>query len=274
MKVGLNQWIFPDKMSLIECFQLAKKVGADGVEVNIYLDKGEVNLETPIEKVAEVTKALKDTGIEVTSILPPQIFPNITKIEENSVQVREIIERAKKLMDITKTLGADTILLVPGGLWDGNPRYDIAYRNASHCIKKISKIAEEKKVYLAIENVWNKFLLSPLEMCQFIDQFNSEYIKAYFDVGNILLYGFPEHWIEILRKRIKRVHVKDFKRDVGNAGGFVPLLAGDINWKNVVQSFKKIGYESFLTAELPGHKFYPEYFIAETVRTIRKIIEG
>lgn len=274
MKVGINQWMFPDNMSLRDCFRLAKDAGADGIEVNIYPDKGEINLETPISMVEEVAEFVKALGLEVASVLPAQVFPNLAKIERGSEEMQVALERAVKLMDITKALGTDTILLVPGGIGDGSPRYDVAYRNASYSVGELARVAADKGVYLAVENVWNKFLLSPLEMCQFIDQFESDYIKAYFDIGNILLYGFPEHWIEILAGRIKRVHIKDFNRAAGNFAGFVPLLAGDVDWKKVIDALRAVGYDGFIISEVSRTRFYPEFWIEETVRTIRRIIAG
>jgi hexulose-6-phosphate isomerase len=105
-------------------------------------------------------------------------------------------------------------------------------------------------VAICIENVWNKFLLSPLEMRDFIDSFNSQMIGAYFDVGNVLLMGYPDQWIRILGKRIKRVHVKDFKLSVGTAEGFVDLLEGDVDFEAVKKALADVGYDGYVTAEL------------------------
>ncbi len=126
------------------------------------------------------------------------------------------------------------------------------------------------QVVIAIENVWNKFLLSPLEMRDFIDSFKSNAVGAYFDVGNVLLIGYPEQWIRILGHRIKRVHVKDFKRSVGTVEGFVDLLEGDVDFTAVKEALADIGYDGYLTAELlpftPGR---PE----KTARAMKEIFK-
>ncbi len=127
---------------------------------------------------------------------------------------------------------------------------------------------------MGIENVWNKFLLSPLEMARYIDEFDSPCVCAYYDVGNVLLFGYPEQWIRILGHRIQRVHVKDFKPAVGNYNGFVPLLAGDVNWTEVRLALQEIGYNDVLTAEIDPYASYPEQLIFDTARHIDVIIGG
>ena len=103
---------------------------------------------------------------------------------------------------------------------------------------------------IAVENVWNKFLLSPLEMREFIDNFNTSQVGVYFDVGNVLLTGYPDQWIRILGSRIKRVHIKDFKLSVGNPDGFVDLLDGDVDFEAVKQALSEINYDGYVTAEM------------------------
>ena len=143
-------------------------------------------------------------------------------------------------------LGTDTILVVPGVVNENIP-YEIAWENARLTVASVIPYAAEMGVYLAIENVWNKFLLSSREMAEFVDSFNSEWVKAYFDVGNILLYGFPQHWIIALGERIKKIHIKGFKR---NGMEWTSLLKGDVNWQAVMDAFKAIGYDGWITAEL------------------------
>lgn len=154
----------------------------------------------------------------------------------------------KVAIDTAVALECDTILVVPGVV-NEKISYETAWANARDTIISVIPYAAEKKVVLAIENVWNKFLLSSREMAEFIDSFNSEWVKAYFDVGNILLYGFPQHWIRALGARIKKVHIKGFKR-TGDQLEWTSLLTGDVNWEEVMASFKAIGYDGWITAEL------------------------
>ena len=121
--------------------------------------------------------------------------------------------------------------------------------------------------------MWNKFLLSPMEMADFIDKVGSDYVGSYFDVGNVVYIGHPEHWIKILGKRIKKVHLKDYRKEAGGLCGFVDLLSGDVNWKNVTDKLGEIGYDGWVTAEmLPPYTFYPETIVYNTSNAMDKIL--
>jgi hexulose-6-phosphate isomerase len=149
-----------------------------------------------------------------------------------------------------KLWGADTVLLVPAVV---NPQtsYRDAWTRSQARIKTLLPLAQELKVVIAIEEVWNKFLLSPLEMAQYIDELKSPWIKAWFDVGNVVLYGYPQDWIRTLGKRIVNVHLKDFKRKEGGYA-WVNLGEGDVDWAAVRQAFTDIGYGGSVIAELDG----------------------
>jgi hexulose-6-phosphate isomerase len=185
-----------------------------------------------------------------------------------------MVDFTKKALQITSWLGADAYLLVPGAvdvffLPDAEIiPYDVCMKRAVEFVSKLVSTAEKCKVHICIENVWNKFLLSPLEMRDFIDSFKSEFVGSYFDVGNVLLTGFPEQWINILGKRIKRVHIKDFKKSFGTAEGFVDLLEGDVDFEAVKKALKEIGYDGYATAEmLPYQQGRPE----KTIAAMKKI---
>jgi hexulose-6-phosphate isomerase len=165
----------------------------------------------------------------------------------------------KKQLESAAVLGADTILVVPGAVgvdFIKNSEvvsYDKAYDYALEAFNELKCEAEKLKVSIGIENVWNKFLLSPLEMRDFIDKIHSEFVGSYFDVGNVINNGYPEQWIRILGNRIKKVHIKDFRRSVGNISGFVDLLSGDVNFHEVVKSLNDIGYSGYVTAEMDSN---------------------
>ncbi len=128
--------------------------------------------------------------------------------------------------------------------------YELAHQRAHDLIKAAAPKAERCGVSLCVENVWNKFLLSPLEMKAFIDGVQSPAVGSYFDAGNALLIGYPEQWITILEKRIRRVHFKDFRRNVGTVDGFCDLLSGDVNWPAAMQSLRQIRYDGWIAAEM------------------------
>jgi hexulose-6-phosphate isomerase len=171
------------------------------------------------------------------------------------------------------------VLLIPGAVdvfFDPSApvvSYDTVYQRASEAVGSLVSRAKAAKVALGIENVWSKFLVDPYALKAFIDQFNSKWVGSYLDVGNCMLTGYPEQWIRILGRRIKRVHLKDFRRSVGTADGFVDLLSGDVNWPDVIKTLEEVGYSGYLTAEMiPLYKHYPEVLVANTSRAMDAIL--
>ena len=180
-----------------------------------------------------------------------------------------------------KALGADTVLIVPGSVAvefvPDRPivPYDVAYDRALEEMKKLAPIAEEYKINIGIENVWNKMLLSPLEMRDFIDKIGSDYVGSYFDVGNVVITGYPEHWIRILGKRIKKVHFKDYRCNPGGLNCMVDLLSGDVNWPEVMKAFADIGYDGWAAGEMiPQYQHCPDQLIYNTSKSMDAIYGG
>lgn len=276
MKKGISIWSFAET-DLKKCFCLAKDAGFDGVEVALD-EKGLVSLESTEEDLQNVKKMAEEAGVELYSVASGLYWTyNYTSAnKENREKAKEI---TKKQLWVASKLGCDTILVVPGAVnvsfEPGSEivEYDVAYDRALEALKELAPYAEELKVSIGVENVWNKFLLSPLEMRDFIDKIGSDYVGSYFDVGNVLYCGYPEHWVKILNKRIKKVHFKDYRRNVGSLDGFVDLLAGDVDYKGVMSEFDKIGYDGWATAEmLPPYTQYPETIIYNTSNAMDKIL--
>jgi hexulose-6-phosphate isomerase len=168
-----------------------------------------------------------------------------------------------------KLWGAETVLLVPGVV-NAETSYRQVWDRSTAQIKKMIPLAKQLKVIIAVENVWNKFLLSPLEFAAYVDQFKSPWVKAYFDVGNVVLMGFPQDWIRTLGKRIAKVHLKDFKFEKRQAE-FTPLREGQVNWKEVHKALGEIGYRGTATVELPkGDAAY----LKEVSRRVDLILNG
>lgn len=275
MKKAINVWALPKGLSVEEAFKLAKDAGFDGVELNIE-EEGNPPYSLSIDASEEEVQKIRETAEKVGILLGTTSSGIHWRYRFTSPQEetrKKAIEQTKKRLRINKWLGAKVLLVVPGAVSEEEP-YDLAIERAKECIAQLVEEAEKQGVILAIENVWNKMLLSPLEMRDFVDSFGSEWVGAYFDVGNVLAFGFPQQWIRILGKRISAVHVKDFKLSVGNIYGFVNLLEGDVDWKEVMKALREIGYDGFITAELPPYKFYPERLIYETANALKAIIEG
>lgn len=155
----------------------------------------------------------------------------------------------KRAIDTAVFMGCDTILTVPGGVTP-TITYETALVNAKKTLELVVPYAEEKGITMAIENVWNKFLLSPVEMVNFIDSFDSKFVGSYFDIGNIVFYGFPQHWIKSLGSRIRRVHIKGFSMKGFEGFKWCSLLESTIDWKAVKAALDEVGYQSWITAEL------------------------
>ena len=144
-----------------------------------------------------------------------------------------------------QAMGVETVLIVPAVVSE-KVRYKDAYERSHKAISELIPVAEEHKAIICVENVWNKFLLSPLEFCRYIDEFNSPRVRAYYDTANSTVQGFSADWILTLGKRIRKSDVKDFSR---KAHKFVDLGEGDVNYPEVCKAFREIGYEDYLTAE-------------------------
>jgi hexulose-6-phosphate isomerase len=176
-------------------------------------------------------------------------------------------------------LKADTILVVPGAVGvdfipgAGVTEYDVAYENALEALSGLAESAKAANVSIGVENVWNKFLLSPLEMRTFLDSIGSEWVGAYLDIGNTLLNGYPEHWIKILNRRIKKVHFKDFRRNGAGLSAFVDLLAGDVDYPAVTAKLREIGYSDYVIAEMiPPYRHFPEQIVYNTSLSMDAIL--
>ncbi|MDB5085115.1 MAG: xylulose 5-phosphate 3-epimerase [Bacilli bacterium] len=273
MKKAVNQWCFPNGTSLEEVFKQSIQAGFDGVELNLYAP-GEVGftLDTSAAEAERILKLASSYGLELKSLSTGLLWASPLSSSDPELRAKGRAVVAKQL-EIAGLLGMETILVVPGNV-DPATSYEVCYSRSQEELKQLLPLAEKRGITIGIENVWNKFLLSPLEMARYIDEFGSSFVGAYFDVGNVLQFGYPEQWIRILGSRIKKVHVKDFSRRVGNITGFVPLLSGDVNWKEVRAAFREIGYDGYITAELSPYALYPQQMIQDTSSHMSAIIES
>lgn len=268
MKIGINHWTFPKEPSLAESFAMAKRAGCDHIEVNLAED-GELSLASSESEVRAIADAAREAGIEISSLSTGLYWQYAATDNDPGVRAR-CVEVIGQQLRAANWLGVDAALVVPGRVTPDVP-YDVAWRRARETIEQAVPAARETGVAIAIENVWNKFLLSPLEMRDFVDGFNDPHVGVYFDAGNILAIGYPQHWIRILGQRIKRVHVKDFNEQPGGWLGFANPLQGDVPWGEVNAALRDIGYDGYVTAEVSGYKSHPELglrHIAESLRAV------
>jgi len=270
--------------------EVASKAGFDGLELNLNESKSEfaskeatvsktdlydvlvLSMESPTEEIQLIKEMAEQYKIDIPSVSTDLFWKYPLTSNDTNVRTKAM-EIVKKMIDSAKILGADTVLVVPG-LVDEEVSYKTAYDRSLECFLELRKYAEEKEIHIGVENVWNKFLMSPLEMRSFIDKINSPFVGTYFDVGNVLNFSYPEYWIEILSDTIRKVHVKDFKTSIGNITGFTSLLEGDVNWIKVIEAFRKVGYDGYLTAELTPYRLFPEELIISTSKALDKIIHS
>ena len=231
--------------SVLDKFKLLRRVGFDGVELD-----SPSNLDRD-----EVLCAKDETRLAIPGVIDSVHWSKPLSDADPNVrgEGRRGLETA---LHDAETYGATTVLLVPAVVNKQVP-YAAAYERSQTEIRKVLPLAEDLGVKIAIENVWNHFLLSPLEAARYIDEFNSSAIGWYFDVGNIVNYGWPEQWIHTLGERILKLDIKEFSRKKRNEEGLwkgfgVKLLEGDCDWPAVMKALDEIGYRGWASAEVSG----------------------
>jgi len=278
MKKGINICCFPDEFSLEQCFALACENGYDGIELNMLEDSTQNpaltlngKTDTPDSGWNAILKLSEKYRLPISSI-STILHWKYPLTDSDPVKRQKGEDIVCQMIDAAKLLGCNTVLVVPG-LVTKDVSYKTAYERSLEAFCKLKEYAEKAEIIIGIENVWNKFLLSPLEMAGFIDTINSTYVKAYFDAGNVLQYSYPEHWAEVLGERISKVHIKDFDVSIGNISGFTNLLAGDMDWKPLINTLRAVGYDDYITAELSPYKQYPEQLIKDTKHALDLILD-
>jgi hexulose-6-phosphate isomerase len=238
LKKGIWYAASPGK-TVLEKFQAAKAAGFDGIEPHSHLDQD------------EVLRARDATGLTIPSVSCGQYSRGLN--HPDAAKRDEAVEGIKQALRDAKRYGASSILVVPGGVTE-QVTYADAYPRVQDALRKVVPLAEELSLKLAFENVWNHFLLSPLEAARFVDEFHSPAAGWHFDVGNAIYLGWPEQWIRILGPRIQKLHIKEYSRkkmgEKGLVAGFaVEYLEGDNDWPAVMKALDEIGYQGWATAE-------------------------
>ena len=282
IKKSINLWAFPypDKMSLKQCLQLAKDAGFDGIELNYDLDS-DLSPKSGTKEFQDIRRMADEIGIAISGVCSFLFWPYPLTSNDPAERARGM-ELAGKMTQAAHDLGTENLLVVPGAVhmpWredhDPTPN-DVCDKRARQAIAKLLPQAEKLKVHLNMENIFfNGFLLSPMEMVDFVDSFSSEYVQVHFDTGNIMEYQFPEHWIPILGKRIKNVHLKEYtkKGTDHSLEAFRPLLDGTTNWPAVLEEFHKVGYDGYLTFEyFHPYQHFPEALVYQTSDSLDRML--
>jgi L-ribulose-5-phosphate 3-epimerase len=251
--------MLPKSMSYADRFKLAVDAGFEEIECPTTPDPGEAE---------QIKKASETAKLRIHSVMNQAHWKFPLSSAETAV-VDESMKGMETSLRNAHFWGADSVLLVPAVV---NPQtsYKDAWQRSQRQIRKLIPLAQELKVIIAVEEVWNKFLLSPLEFASYVDQFQSPWVRAYFDVGNVVIHGYPQDWIRTLGKRILKLHIKDFKFEK-RVAQFVPLREGEVNWPEVHRALAEAGFNGTATVELPGGD---EAYLREVSRRFDLILTG
>ena len=235
--------MLPRDRPYAERFAIGKEAGFEAIEI------GTISAEA---EAAEIKEASDKTGLKIHSVMNSDHWRFPLSSSDPEV-VKKCVAGMETSIRNARLWGAEAVLLVPAVV-DARTSYRDAWTRSQRIIREqLLPVARDAKVIIAVEEVWNKFLLSPLEFARYVDDFESPWLKAYFDVGNVVFYGFPQDWIRTLGSRIVRVHIKDFLLD-RREGTFhwKNIGEGEIDWPEVRRALNEIGYSGYVTTEIQG----------------------
>ncbi len=282
MKKSINLWAFPypAKMSLKECFELAKRAGFDGAEVNYNLE-GDLSPATGEKEFGEIRATAERIGIEISGVCSFLFWPYSLTANSEATRARGL-ELASKMTQAAHHLGTENLLVVPGAVYipwlkdSEEVPYKLCDERARAAVRQLLPQAEKLGVHLNIENIFfNAYLMSPPDMIEFVDSFKSANVHVHFDTGNIMPLQFPEHWVPLLGKRIKNIHFKEYTKKGTDFSleSFRPLLDGTTNWPAVMEALDAVDYKGYLTFEY-FHPFahYPEALIYQASDALDRML--
>lgn len=281
-KKSINLWAFPypQQMSLEKCLRLAKDAGFDGIELNYDLDS-DLSPKSGTREFEQIRKTADKIGIAISGLCSFLFWPYPLTANDPARRERGL-ELAGKMAQAAHDLGTENLLVVPGAVhipwrtdYDPVPN-DVCLKRAREAVAKLIPQAEALKVHLNMENIFfNGFLMTPMEMVEFVDGFGSENVHVHFDTGNIMEYQFPEHWIPILGQRIRNVHLKEYSKKGTDHSleAFRPLLDGTTNWPAVLEAFETSGYRGYLTFEyFHPYQHWPEALVYQTSDSLDRML--
>jgi L-ribulose-5-phosphate 3-epimerase len=299
MHKGINQWSLPVSDDFESILRLSVEAGIPNIELCI-LPAGDgmfrdvkvdpelqslyatiasavnaanykVTLGDSAADLAALKKSVAHAGARVISVTTLDLFRYTLTSPDPAVR-EAAVWVVNRMVDICAELGGDVVLIEPGVV-TSTLSYRDAYRNCAQSLRAAARHAEERNVTLALENVWGKFLMSPLEFNTFVDSLQSQAVGAYFDVANILAFGFPQDWIVSLGRRLKSLHFKDYSSRVGGINGFCNPFDGDVDWQAVKGALRRIGYTGYVVAEVILPRVWQAGFIAEISRKLDWLVQ-
>lgn len=282
MKKSINLWAlpYPEQMTLEECLETVADAGFEGVELNFDLES-DLSPDASTSDLHEIRDMAERVGLEISGLCSFLFWPYPLTSNDPEKRARGL-ELAEMMTRAAHELGTDNLLVVPGAVhipWeeDHEPTsFADCDQRAHEAIEQLLPLAEDLGVHLNLENIFfNGYLMTPGEMIDFVDRYDSEYLRVHFDTGNIKLFHFPEHWIEELGPRIKNTHLKEYDKESTDhtLRGFRPLLDGTTNWPAVMDALEGAGYDSWVTFEyFQPYRHYPEALIHHTSDAMDRIL--
>jgi L-ribulose-5-phosphate 3-epimerase len=254
--------MLPKELPYLDRFRLAVDAGFAGIEMRTIADAKEAE---------DIRDASAKAGLRIHSVMNVDHW-NFPLSSADPEVVRKSVAGMETSLRNAKLWGADTVLLVPAVV-NAETSYRDAWTRSQKLIReRLLPLATELKVVIAVEEVWNKFLLSPIEFARYVDEFESPWVRAYFDVGNVVFFGFPQDWIRTLGSRIVKVHVKDFRVDRQNGRfAFGNVGEGDIDWPEVRRALGEIKYSGYITTEVQGGD---EAYLKDLVGRLDRFLAG
>jgi L-ribulose-5-phosphate 3-epimerase len=254
--------MLPKELAYVERFAVARDAGFDAIEMQ--------TVSSP-EEAAQIREASEKTHLRIHSVMNMDHWRLPLSGSDPDVVQKSVAGMETSLRNAA-LWGADTVLLVPAVV-DPKTSYQDAWQRSQQVIReRLLPLATQLKVVIAVEEVWNKFLLSPLEFARYVDDFNSPWLKAYFDVGNVVFYGYPHDWIRTLGPRIVKIHLKDFQLDrPNNRYAFKNVGEGDIDWLEVQRALSDIKYSGYVTTEVSGG---PAEYLKDLAGRVDRVLAG
>lgn len=270
MIAAINAWTFPAELSVEQQLAAAASAGFGGIELTVE-PEGPLCFDTPMETCAALARQAAERGVRVVGLATGEFWDTNYGSPDEATRQRAI-DLTIRMLDRAAELAGETVLVVPAVVGDvAQLRPNVSYADALHrtfdALCKLRHEAESRAVAIAVENVWNRFLLSPVEAAELLDRVNSPYVGWHFDTGNVMAHGYPEDWIATLGGRIKAVHVKDYDLSRSGMAGFCELGEGSVDWPGVVGALRDVGYQGSMIYEGKGEP-------GELCRRLKNIIDG
>lgn len=266
MKIGVTQIVLGG-MSLADTLSLCRQAGYNAVEL-VFAEGKDLDIGLGKDEIRAVGDQCAKAGVEIGSVVA-HYADRGNLLSRNAAEREQCCLCLRRALEIAGILGAGAVLLHPGAL-PAEGTYEEAWNDLRDALVGMAETAESHGAVIALENVWNKFLLSPREARQLIDEIGSPWVAIYLDTANMMEYGHPEQWIRSLGSRIKRVHLKDYVRGEHR---FVNLLDGDTDWPLVMRELRRANYDSTLIHEVGGdHRTLVE--MGERMRRILALHAG